>query len=158
MWVSYDEGKTWPTKKSICTGQSAYSSITILPDGTIGVYLEEDGSTPYKMYFLNFSLKWLTNGADQWAPASSTALPELNTFSVNVSPNPVKNSSRIKFNKQGKYTLTIYSLTGIEMSVQQIETDNSGEYDLNFSNYAPNVYIIKVTEASGKEEYLKIIK
>lgn len=158
MWVSYDEGKTWPTKKSICTGQSAYSSITILPDGTIGVYLEEDGSTPYKMYFLNFSLKWLTNGADEWVPASSTALTEMKTFSVSASPNPVKNTTRIKFNKQGEYTLSVYSLTGIEMSVQQIVTDNSGEYELNFSNYAPNVYIIKAKEASGYEEYLKIIK
>lgn len=66
MWVSYDEGTSWPVKKSICKGQSAYSSITILPDGTIGVYMEEDESVPYKMYFLNFSLDWLTNGKDSF--------------------------------------------------------------------------------------------
>lgn len=64
MWVSYDEGTSWLVKKTICKGQSAYSSITILPDGTIGVYVEEDESVPYKMYFLNFSLDWLTNGKD----------------------------------------------------------------------------------------------
>ncbi len=64
MWVSYDEATTWPVKKTICKGQSAYSSITILPDGTIGVYVEEDETEPYKMYFLNFSLDWLTNGKD----------------------------------------------------------------------------------------------
>lgn len=64
MWVSYDEGTSWPVKKTICKGQSAYSSINILPDGTIGVYVEEDESVPYKMYFLNFSLDWLTNGKD----------------------------------------------------------------------------------------------
>lgn len=64
MWVSYDEGKTWPLKKTICKGESAYSSITILPDGTIGVYVEEDESIPYKMYFLNFSLNWLSDGRD----------------------------------------------------------------------------------------------
>lgn len=64
MWVSYDEGTSWPVKKTICKGESAYSSITILPDGTIGVYVEEDESVPYKMYFLNFSLDWLTNGKD----------------------------------------------------------------------------------------------
>jgi len=64
MWVSYDEGTSWPVKKTICQGESAYSSITILPDGTIGVYVEEDESVPYKMYFLNFSLDWLTDGKD----------------------------------------------------------------------------------------------
>lgn len=64
MWVSYDEGTSWPVKKTICKGESAYSSITILRDGTIGVYVEEDESVPYKMYFLNFSLDWLTNGKD----------------------------------------------------------------------------------------------
>ncbi len=68
MWLSYDEGTSWPIKKTICEGTSAYSSITILDDGTIGVYLEEDGSVPYKMYFLNYSLEWLTNGADKFVP------------------------------------------------------------------------------------------
>ncbi len=66
MWVSYNEGKTWPYKKVLCKGTSAYSSVTILDDGTIGVYLEEDGTVPYKMYFLNFSLNWLRNGQDTY--------------------------------------------------------------------------------------------
>ncbi|MBB3188701.1 exo-alpha-sialidase [Microbacter margulisiae] len=62
VFVSYDEGKTWPVKKSICTGSSAYSSLTILPDGTIGAYVEEND--PISLYFINFSLSWLTNGVD----------------------------------------------------------------------------------------------
>lgn len=66
MWMSYNEGMTWPVRKTICKGESAYSSITILPDGTIGVYVEEDESVPYKMYFLNFSLDWLTDGKDHY--------------------------------------------------------------------------------------------
>jgi len=69
MWLSYDEGTTWPVKKTIARNESAYSSITILPDGTIGVYIEEDETAPYKMYFLNFSLDWLTDGADRFRPA-----------------------------------------------------------------------------------------
>lgn len=71
MWISYDEGTTWPLKKTISKGQSAYSSVTILPDGTIGVYVEEDESAPYKMYFLNFSLEWLTSGSDEWLPKNT---------------------------------------------------------------------------------------
>jgi hypothetical protein len=66
MWVSYDEAATWPVKKTISKGESAYSSVTILPDGTIGVYVEEDESEPYKMYFLNFSLDWLTDSKDSY--------------------------------------------------------------------------------------------
>ena len=68
MWISYDEGATWPLKKMLCEGTSVYSSITILPDGTIGVYLEQDESVPYKMYYLNFSLEWLTDGKDKYVP------------------------------------------------------------------------------------------
>ncbi len=71
MWLSYDEGTSWPIKKTICAGTSAYSSVTILDDGTIGVYLEEDGTNPYKMYFLNYSLEWLTNGADKFTQAGT---------------------------------------------------------------------------------------
>lgn len=64
IFMSYDEGKTWPVKKTLCAGESAYSSITILPDGTIGAYIEEDETKPYTMVYVNFSLKWMSNGTD----------------------------------------------------------------------------------------------
>jgi sialidase-1 len=40
---------------------SAYSSLCILPDGTIGMYVEEDpnGGDHYEMVFYNFTLEWL---------------------------------------------------------------------------------------------------
>ena len=95
MWVSYDEGSTWPVKRSIAAGQSAYSSVTILPDGTIGVYLEEDGSIPYKMYFLNYSLEWLTNGADKWLP--------VNTL---ITSNPVFSLAAGKYTEDKTLTIT----------------------------------------------------
>ena len=82
MFLSYDEGKTWPFKKTVCKTGSAYSSATILNDGTIGVYLEENYNTEdYSTYFLNFSLDWLTDGADTWAEqgVEAVAAPE---FSV----------------------------------------------------------------------------
>ena len=66
VFLSTDEGKTWPVKKSICPKGSAYSSLTVLPDGTIGCYYEEDGLVDgYEMRFVRFSLKWLTDGADE---------------------------------------------------------------------------------------------
>lgn len=67
VYISYDEGETWPVKKSICPTGSAYSSLCILSDGTIGAYIEENyNTTPYNMYFVNFSLDWLSSGTDTY--------------------------------------------------------------------------------------------
>ena len=66
VYVSYDEGKTWPVSKCVVPYNSAYSSLCILPDGTIGLYVEEkpDGTSGYSTIFYNFSLEWLTDGND----------------------------------------------------------------------------------------------
>ena len=66
IFLSYDEGKTWEYKKTLCKTGAAYSSICVLPDNTIGVYMEENGNDPangeYSTYFLNFSFDWLKIG------------------------------------------------------------------------------------------------
>lgn len=62
--ISYDEGKTWTEGKTIYTGGSAYSSLTILENGDIGLFFEKDD---YKENpFVSFSLKWLTDGEDKY--------------------------------------------------------------------------------------------
>ena len=81
--MSYDEGQTWPVKKSICPTGSAYSSLTILPDGTIGAYVEENYDTDnMSLYFNNFSLDWLTDGADIYYAAGETEVVKSPTFSA----------------------------------------------------------------------------
>lgn len=65
VFLSYDEGKSWPVKKTICASGSAYSALCILKDGTIGIYTEENKDTEdFSMYFTNVSLEWLTEGKD----------------------------------------------------------------------------------------------
>lgn len=59
IFVSRDSGQTWPYVKSLCRYESVYSSMTILPDGTIGAYIEENPRVEFDMYYLNFSLDWL---------------------------------------------------------------------------------------------------
>ena len=61
VYISYDEGQTWPVSKCIVPYASAYSSLCILPDHSIGLYVEEsDGDTlGYSMVFYNFGLEWL---------------------------------------------------------------------------------------------------
>lgn len=56
--LSYDEGRTWSAGKTIYQRGSAYSSMTILANGDIGLFFEKDG---YKEnVFVKFSLEWLT--------------------------------------------------------------------------------------------------
>lgn len=61
VFVSFDEGKTWPVRRTIVPYPSAYSSLCQLPDGTIGLYVEEafNDGVNYSMVFYNFSLEWL---------------------------------------------------------------------------------------------------
>lgn len=61
--ISYDDGKTWSEGKTIYTGSSAYSTLTILQNGDIGLFFEKDGYT--KNVFTSFSLEWLTDGKDR---------------------------------------------------------------------------------------------
>ncbi|MEG2149739.1 MAG: LamG-like jellyroll fold domain-containing protein [Bacteroidaceae bacterium] len=67
VFISYDEGATWPIKKTICPTGADYSSLCILNDGTIGAYVEEQPANGlYSLYYSNFSLKWLSNGTDDY--------------------------------------------------------------------------------------------
>lgn len=61
--ISYDDGKTWSEGKVIYPGPSAYSSLTVLKNGDIGLFFEQDGHK--KNPFVSFSLEWLTDGKDK---------------------------------------------------------------------------------------------
>lgn len=61
IFVSYDEGKTWPIRKVIVPYYSAYSSLCVLDDNTIGMYVEErqDDSKGYDMVFYQIDFQKL---------------------------------------------------------------------------------------------------
>ncbi len=61
--ISYDEGKTWSEGKTIYAGSSAYSDLTILANGDIGLFFEKNNYTENP--FVSFSLEWLTDGKDK---------------------------------------------------------------------------------------------
>ena len=64
--LSYDEGETWPIAKQLYGGPSAYSSLAVLPDGTIGCLYECGHESAYEwIRFARFSLGWLTDGKDK---------------------------------------------------------------------------------------------
>ena len=62
--ISYDEGKSWTDSKTIYHGASAYSSMTILANGDIGLFFEKDDYQ--ENVFVRFTLEWLTDGQDTY--------------------------------------------------------------------------------------------
>ena len=57
--LSYDDGNTWSKGKTIYKGSSAYSSLTILENGNIGLFFEKND---YKQdVFVSFSFDWLNS-------------------------------------------------------------------------------------------------
>ena len=57
VWISYDEGQSWPLRKEIHQGGSGYSSLVVLPNHDIGVFFEKDGSK--SLTFTTVTLAWL---------------------------------------------------------------------------------------------------
>jgi hypothetical protein len=76
--MSYDEGKSWPVSKIIYTGLAAYSSLAVLPDGSIGM-LYEHGSQhdTDQLTFVRFTVEWLTDGKDKVFKISEAELSAL---------------------------------------------------------------------------------
>ena len=62
--VSYDEGKSWTAGKTIYSGDSAYSSMSILANGDIGLFFEKDNYQ--ENAFVRLTLEWLTDGKDKF--------------------------------------------------------------------------------------------
>ena len=57
VWISHDEGQSWPLRKEIYQGGSGYSSLVLLPNRNVGVFFEKDGSK--SLTFATVSLGWL---------------------------------------------------------------------------------------------------
>lgn len=61
VYVSDDDGKTWRHSKVVVPYWSGYSSLCVLPDNTIGLYVEEayEEDEGYEMVFYRFDYQWL---------------------------------------------------------------------------------------------------
>lgn len=57
VWLSDDEGQTWPVKRLVDPGPSAYSDMAVLPDGRIALLYELGGDNG--MDLAVFSLDWV---------------------------------------------------------------------------------------------------
>lgn len=99
VFVSYDEGDSWGTHRVVCPGPSAYSALTTLDDGSIGMFYENGEYENYQLYFARFSLDWLSDGADTWTPADNTTVEDEEPGGVGLRafPNPAGNRMEIRF-------------------------------------------------------------
>lgn len=84
VYLSEDDGETWPIKKRLVDGYSAYSSLTVLPDGTIGALVEEGkwdrnlpGEDGFQLVFYRFTMDWLTSDVTE-PPVVSEGTLQLN--------------------------------------------------------------------------------
>lgn len=64
-WASFDRGKTWPVKRLVYEGRSAYSSLAADKDGNIYLLFEKGVTKLYETVAVaKFGLEWLTEGHD----------------------------------------------------------------------------------------------
>jgi len=81
VFLSDDEGLTWPVQRVLNQDSFAYSCLTALPDGTLGCLYEADGTK--RIVFARFTLDWLTDGKDhleQWEWKPLPPLPDKEGF------------------------------------------------------------------------------
>lgn len=63
--VSVDEGNSWPYKRKIDDRPAAYSCMTVLPDGHIGIFYETGATSSIaQMEFARFPIEWIVGNAD----------------------------------------------------------------------------------------------
>jgi len=146
--MSYDEGGTWPVKKTIYPGPSAYSCLTILRDGTIGIYYEVGEYDIYQMYFTRFSLDWLSNGTDTWTKRwinmmnTSTDIVE-NHPEFSVYPNPAVDFATISGPFDRNTPVEIYDDRGVLMNTARIE-NASGPVQISLQRFPAGLYFVKI--------------
>lgn len=60
--LSRDDGKTWPVARLLHKGPAAYSCLTMLPSGEVGILYERGSQSAYEnITFARFGFGWLTS-------------------------------------------------------------------------------------------------
>lgn len=153
VYVSYDEGETWPVKKTVVPYSSAYSSLCVLEDGTIGLYVEESPTnTLYTTAFYNFNIEWLTDGADSLE--DDAIIENTVTDSLKIYPNPAVSS--IKIECDGCRKIKIYNAQG--QTVKKMSAKNQASVEVDITKLPAGAYIVEAYDYSGDVKTGKFVK
>lgn len=146
VYVSYDEGTTWPVRKCIVPYSSAYSSLCILPDGTIGLYVEESyaGASGYSTVFYNFSLEWLTDGNDIYNPTQIIDNHDVANI-LNIYPVPAK--SFVNIDAEQIISVKIYNSLGDVVMTKTF--DGANQVKIDVASLPSGIYVIEAVDVTG---------
>lgn len=160
VFVSYDEGENWDTKKTICPELSAYSALTRMDDGTIGLFYEVGEYEYYQLYFARFSLNWLTDGNDSLVIDTPDAIDDTNTeegMHFQIYPNPSSKLINVQITFQNNQTATVEILNTQGEIIKTLLPQNtySGTQTLVWDTaaFAKGVYFICLK--TGEESVVK---
>ena len=142
VYVSYDEGQTWPVSKTIVPYSSAYSSLCVLPDGTIGLYVEEipSGNSAYMTAFYNFSIEWLTDGNDHYGFETVTENPDNGSLKIY----PVPASSYIMIEAENIKKIKIFDAQGCVVKKMSVSTSSKVKVDV--SDLPSGTYLVEAKD------------
>ncbi len=140
VYVSYDEGETWPTSRCVVPYNSAYSSLCILPNKTIGLYVEEtyQGEGDYCTVFYNFSLNWLTKGEDNVVSLPEMEDAEIIRGEIEIYPNPTSDFLNVKTED-----LTLINIYNVNGQLIQSYSNDDDVMIVDVSDLENGVYIIE---------------
>ncbi len=54
VFISRDRGASWPSHYQLMYGSAAYSAMTVMPDGDLGVLIEEEAENAGQGYCIRF--------------------------------------------------------------------------------------------------------
>ena len=155
VYISYDEGETWPVHKTIVPYSSAYSSLCVLPDGTIGLYVEEnpDGTMGnYLTAFYNFSLEWLTDGEDTYGFEGISENNSDNSLKIY----PIPASSYIMIEAENIKKIKIFNSKG--SLVKKMSVSSSSKVKVDISDLPSGVYLVEAKDVRGNKKQGRFVK
>ena len=155
VYISYDEGETWPVHKTIVPYSSAYSSLCVLPDGTIGLYVEEnpDGTMGnYLTAFYNFSLEWLTDGEDTYGFEGISENNSDNSLKIY----PIPATSYIMIEAENIKKIKIFNSKG--SLVKKMSVSSSSKVKIDISDLPSGVYLVEAKDVRGNKKQGRFVK
>ena len=154
VYISYDEGETWPVSKTIVHYSSAYSSLCVLPDGTIGLYVEEEpnGTSGYMTAFYNFSLEWLTDGEDTYGFEGISENHSDNTLKIY----PVPATSYIMIEAENIKKIKIFNSKGC--LVKKMSVSSSSNIKIDISDLPSGTYLVEAKDVRCNKKQGRFVK